>query len=48
MTAEGLIGATYEKAATRLDSLETVASILMLVGMSIAFGYLYHKFRRTS
>jgi membrane protein DedA with SNARE-associated domain len=42
------IGATYEKAATRLDSLETVVSILMLVGMSIAFGYLYYKFRRAS
>jgi membrane protein DedA with SNARE-associated domain len=42
------IGATYEKAATRLDSLETVVSILMLVGMSVAFGYLYYKFRRAS
>jgi membrane protein DedA with SNARE-associated domain len=42
------IGATYEKAATRLDSVETVVSVLMLVGMSIAFGYLYHKFRRAS
>jgi len=42
------IGATYEKAATRLDSLETVVSILMLVGMGGAFGYLYNKFRRAS
>jgi membrane protein DedA with SNARE-associated domain len=42
------IGATYEKAATRLDSVETVISILMLIGMGIAFGYLYHKFRRAT
>jgi membrane protein DedA with SNARE-associated domain len=42
------IGATYEKAATRLDSVETIVSILMLVGMGVAFGYLYHKFRRTT
>ncbi len=40
------IGATYEKAATRLDSVETVISILMLIGMGAAFGYLYYKFRR--
>jgi len=40
------IGATYEKAATHLDSVETIVSILMLVGMVAAFGYLYHKFRR--
>ena len=40
------IGATYEKVATRLDSLETVISILMLIGMGAAFGYLYYKFRR--
>jgi len=42
------IGATYEKAATRLDSVETVVSILMLVGMGVAFGYLYYKFRWSS
>jgi membrane protein DedA with SNARE-associated domain len=42
------IGATYEKAATRLDSVETVISILMLIGMGIAFGYLYQKFRRAT
>jgi membrane protein DedA with SNARE-associated domain len=40
------IGATYEKAATRLDSVETVISILMLIGLGAAFGYLYYKFRR--
>lgn len=42
------IGATYEKAATRLDSVETIVSIVMLIGMFMAFGYLYHKFRRKS
>lgn len=42
------IGATYEKVATRLDSLETIVSILMLVGMVVAFGYLYYKFRRAT
>jgi membrane protein DedA with SNARE-associated domain len=42
------IGATYEKAATRLDSVETIVSILMLIGMGVAFGYLYHKFRRAT
>jgi membrane protein DedA with SNARE-associated domain len=40
------IGATYEKAATHLDSVETIVSILMLIGMGVAFGYLYYKFRR--
>ena len=40
------IGSTYEKVATRLDSLETIVSILMLIGMFVAFGYLYNKFRR--
>ena len=40
------IGATYEKAATHLDSVETVVSILMLIGMGVAFGYLYYKFRK--
>ncbi len=42
------IGATYEKAATRLDSVETIVSLLMLIGMGIAFGFLYHKFRRAT
>jgi membrane protein DedA with SNARE-associated domain len=41
------IGATYEKAATHLDSAETIVSILMLIGMGVAFGYLYYKFRRS-
>jgi membrane protein DedA with SNARE-associated domain len=40
------IGATYEKVATRLDSIETIISILMLLGMTGVLGYLYHKFRR--
>jgi membrane protein DedA with SNARE-associated domain len=40
------IGATYEKAATHLDSVETIVSILMLIGMGVAFGYLYYRFRR--
>ena len=39
------IGATYEKAATRLDSAETIVSMLMLIGMGLVFGYLYYKFR---
>jgi len=42
------IGATYEKAATRLNSVETIVSIVMLIGMVAAFGYLYYKFRRTT
>ncbi len=42
------IGTTYEKAATRLDSVETIISIVMLVGMVVAFGFLYHKFRRAA
>jgi membrane protein DedA with SNARE-associated domain len=42
------IGATYEKAATRLDSVETIVSIVMLIGMGVAFGYLYYKFRRST
>lgn len=42
------IGATYEKAASRLDSVETIISIFMLIGMGVAFAYLYHKFRRSS
>ena len=41
------IGATYEKAATRIDSLETIISIVMLIGMGVVFGYLYNKFRRS-
>jgi membrane protein DedA with SNARE-associated domain len=39
------IGATYEKAATRIDSLETTISIVMLIGMGVVFGYFYYKFR---
>jgi membrane protein DedA with SNARE-associated domain len=42
------IGATYEKAASRLDSLETIVSIFMLIGMVVAFAYLYYKFRRAT
>jgi membrane protein DedA with SNARE-associated domain len=42
------IGATYEKVATRLDSVETIVSILMLIGMGLVFGYLYYKFRRST
>lgn len=41
------IGSTYEKVATRLDSAETIISILMLLGMMGILGYLYHKFRRS-
>ena len=41
------IGATYEKAATRIDSVETIISIVMLIGMGVVFGYLYSKFRRS-
>lgn len=40
------IGATYEKVANRIDSVETVISILMLIGMGVILGYLYLKFRR--
>ena len=40
------VGATYDMVATRLDSLETAVSILMLLGMGGIFGYLYFKFRR--
>jgi membrane protein DedA with SNARE-associated domain len=42
------IGATYEKVATRLDSVETIVSLLMLIGMGATLGYLYRKFRSTS
>lgn len=41
------IGSTYEKVATRLDSMETIISIVMLLGMMGVLGYLYHKFRRS-
>jgi membrane protein DedA with SNARE-associated domain len=41
------IGATYEKVATHLDSMETIISILMLIGMGVVFGFLYYKFRRS-
>ncbi len=41
------IGATYEKVATRLDSIETIVSILMLIAMAVILGYLYLKFRRS-
>jgi membrane protein DedA with SNARE-associated domain len=42
------IGATYEKVATRLDSVETIISILMLIGMVVVLGYLYYKLRRST
>jgi len=42
------IGATYEKVATRLDSVETIVSIIMLIGMGVVFVYLYYKFRRST
>jgi len=42
------VGATYEKVATHLDSMETFVSILILIGMVITFGYLYYKFRRSN
>jgi len=42
------IGATYEKAATRLNSVETIVSTVMLIGMGVAFGTLYYKFRRAT
>jgi len=42
------VGATYEKAATHLDSLETAISVLMLLAMGLVFVYLYLKFRRSS
>ena len=40
------VGTTYEKVATRLDSAETIVSIVMLAGMGVAFAYFYDKFRR--
>jgi len=42
------IGATYEKAATHIDSMETIISILMLIVMGVIFGYLYYRFRKLS
>lgn len=42
------IGATYEKVATRLDSVETIISILMVIVMGGVLGYLYYKFRKSS
>ena len=40
------IGATYDRVATHLDSVETAVSIVMLLAMGALFGYLYFKFRR--
>jgi membrane protein DedA with SNARE-associated domain len=40
------IGSTYEKVATRLDSAETIVSVLMLVAMVGVLGYLYLKLRK--
>jgi len=42
------IGATYERVATRLDSVETIISILMLIGMGVVLGYLYYRFRKST
>jgi len=42
------IGATYEKVATRLDSVETIVSILLLIGMGGVLGYLYYRFRKST
>jgi membrane protein DedA with SNARE-associated domain len=42
------IGATYEKVATRLDSIETIISVLMMIAMGVVFYYLYRKFRKSS
>ena len=42
------IGATYEKLATRLDSVETIVSILMLIAMGGVLGYLYYKLRQST
>ena len=42
------IGATYEKVATRLDSVETIISILLLIGMGGVLGYLYYRFRKST
>ncbi|MBM4340521.1 MAG: hypothetical protein FJ110_13390 [Deltaproteobacteria bacterium] len=40
------VGATYEKIASHLDSLETIVSVLMLIAMGGVLGYLYYKFRK--
>jgi membrane protein DedA with SNARE-associated domain len=40
------VGATYEKVAGHLDSLETIISILMLIAVGGILGYLYYKFRK--
>ena len=40
------IGATYEKVATRLNSVETFVSILMLTGMVGVLTYLYYRLRK--
>jgi membrane protein DedA with SNARE-associated domain len=42
------IGATYEKVANRLDSIETIVSVLMLIAMVVILGLLYLKFRRST
>jgi len=42
------IGATYEKMAARLDSVETIVSILLLIGMGGVLGYLYYRFRKST
>ncbi len=42
------IGATYEKVATQLDSVETIVSVLMLIAMVAVLGFLYLKFRRST
>jgi membrane protein DedA with SNARE-associated domain len=42
------IGATYEKVANRLDSAETIISVVMLIAMGGVLGYLYYKFRRAT
>ena len=41
------IGATYEKVATHLDSLETIVSILLMIGMIAILGYLYRRLRKS-
>lgn len=41
------VGMTYKKVATRLDSVETIVSIVMLMAMLGGLGYLYRKFRKT-
>ncbi len=40
------IGATYEKVATNLNSVETIVSILMLIGMIGVLTYCYYKLRK--